>query len=202
MGDQCAVDQHIERLAGQTIEFDHRALVELQQVTDVDVGAAHFHGNRHRDIEDHIQVRTVERDRIVVFRHAAEFFHRQAIGRRARGISGQQGIDVVLPAVARLFQSRSPFIGQRLVVLGIHVVSHHLSSACNCSIRNSHFANRGLERRSAALDRLDHLQRKVAFVRAHLDLEGRYAISAHDHFFGHFHRDNIARLHVQNVPQT
>src|SRR5690606_21654556 len=36
VGDQGAVDQHVERLAGQAIQLDHRALVELQQVADAD----------------------------------------------------------------------------------------------------------------------------------------------------------------------
>ena len=32
LGDQVAVDEHVHRLAGHAIEFDHRTLRELQDV--------------------------------------------------------------------------------------------------------------------------------------------------------------------------
>ncbi|MNI72029.1 hypothetical protein D3C73_1279460 [compost metagenome] len=135
MGDERAIDQHVQRLAGQAIKLDHRTLVQLQQVADVDVGAAHFHGNRHRNIENHVEVRAIERDRIVVSRHAAELFHWQAVGRGTARIGSQQGVDVSLPGIAGFFQGRSPLIGQRLVVLHVHIVSHDVSSAS----KNSEF---------------------------------------------------------------
>ena len=39
LGDQGAVHQHIHGLAGQAVELDHRAVRELQQVTDRQLGA-------------------------------------------------------------------------------------------------------------------------------------------------------------------
>jgi len=38
MRDQRAVDEHVQRFAGGTLQFDHGALVELQQVADRDAG--------------------------------------------------------------------------------------------------------------------------------------------------------------------
>src|SRR5471032_743546 len=105
MGDQRAVDQHVQRLAGQAVQLDHRPLVELQQVADVDFGAADFHGDRHRNVEDHVQVRTVQRHRLVVLRHAAELFHLDAItGGRGGRIGRQQRVDIVLADIAGFFQ--------------------------------------------------------------------------------------------------
>src|SRR5690606_19250808 len=46
-----------------------------------------------------------------------------------------------------------------------------------------------------------HLQGQIALVRAELDLEGRHAVGAHDHVLGHFHRNDVPRLHVENVAQ-
>jgi hypothetical protein len=36
-------------------------------------------------------------------------------------VGGQQRVDIVLAGIAGFFQGRSPFVGQRLVVLGFRV---------------------------------------------------------------------------------
>ncbi len=134
MRDQRAVDQHIQRFARQTIQLDHRALVELQQVANVDIGAAHFHGDRHRNVENHIQVGTIQRNRPAAFRHAAKLFHGHP-ATRVPGVRSQQRINISL-TVASFAQCSSPFIGQCLVFSRRHIVfiSHRLSSARSISV--------------------------------------------------------------------
>ena len=53
--DQAAVDQHVHRLAGQPVELDHRALRELQQIADRDLGAAELDRELHRNVQHHVE---------------------------------------------------------------------------------------------------------------------------------------------------
>src|SRR5690554_819656 len=57
VGDQGAIDQHIQWLARQPVQFDHRALVQLEQIAYRNLGVAHFHGDGDGDIQDHVDVR-------------------------------------------------------------------------------------------------------------------------------------------------
>src|SRR5690606_1796309 len=60
VGNQGAIDLDVQRLAGEAIELYYRALVELQQVADGDIGIAHFHGDGHRNIQDHVKIGAVD----------------------------------------------------------------------------------------------------------------------------------------------
>ena len=138
VGDQGAVDEHIQRLAGTTFQFHHRTLVELQQVADVDLGAAHFHGNVHRNIQDHVQVWAFEADVLVRPRRAGELFHRQAARTAVAGVATQQRIDIGLAGITGFFQRGSPFIGQGLVLcrgdfvfVSHSVLDKHLIRGCD-----------------------------------------------------------------------
>ncbi|MCY1457062.1 hypothetical protein D9M71_743220 [compost metagenome] len=137
MGDQGAVDQYVERLAGQAVEFDHRALVQLQQVANTDVGAADLHGNGHRNIQDHIQVRPFQPGDGRRLGPHAELFHRRA--RRLRRRLGHQRVDAALVDVTRLGKCGGPLIGQRLLLGGhVFLVCHGqipLMDALNAGVR-------------------------------------------------------------------
>ena len=138
MGDQRAVDQHVEWLTGQTIQLDHRALIELQQVADSDIGVTHFHGDRHWNIQDHVQIRPIQIDRQIARRwRAAELFHRCTRRCRLRRLRGllprQHGIDVVLIGITCLGQRCGPLIGQCLLLGGgVLFVCHRRSSPGFC----------------------------------------------------------------------
>src|SRR5262245_50102499 len=56
MRDQRAVDEHIQRFAGGTLQLDHRTLVQLQQAADGQARAAHFQRQRDRHVQDHVEV--------------------------------------------------------------------------------------------------------------------------------------------------
>jgi hypothetical protein len=56
VGNQGAIHQHVQRLAGQAVKLDHRTLVQLQQITDGDHGIADFHRDGHRDVHDHVEI--------------------------------------------------------------------------------------------------------------------------------------------------
>src|SRR5690606_1956542 len=56
VGNQRSVDLYVKRLAGQPVEFDHRALIELQQVANGDFGVTHLHRDRHWNIQNDIQI--------------------------------------------------------------------------------------------------------------------------------------------------
>ncbi len=53
---------------------------------------------------------------------AGELFHRQAAGAGARGIGGQQRVDVGLAGIAGFFQGGSPLIGQGLFLWRVDLV--------------------------------------------------------------------------------
>lgn len=56
MGDQRSVDEHVERFTGQAIEFDDRALIQLQQVAYADLGRADLHRQGDRDVEYRLEI--------------------------------------------------------------------------------------------------------------------------------------------------
>ncbi len=54
--DEEAVDQHVQRFARHAGQFHNRSLCQLQQILDRHLGVSQFHGELHRDVQDHVQV--------------------------------------------------------------------------------------------------------------------------------------------------
>ncbi|MNU02355.1 hypothetical protein D3C72_2460350 [compost metagenome] len=50
------MDEHVHGFAGQRIEFDDRALCQLQDVLDRHLGAPQLHGQLHGNVQHHVDV--------------------------------------------------------------------------------------------------------------------------------------------------
>ena len=55
MGDEGAIDQYIQWLAGHGVELDNRAVGQLQQVLDGQLGSAQFNSDLNGDVQNHVE---------------------------------------------------------------------------------------------------------------------------------------------------
>src|SRR5947208_1825108 len=58
-GDQLVVNQDVDRLAGQLVQFDNGTLGQFQNVLNLLLGSAKFNRNLKRNIQQEVQVRLV-----------------------------------------------------------------------------------------------------------------------------------------------
>src|SRR5262249_44231759 len=79
VGDEGAVHEHIERLAGPAIELDDRALVELQQVAGRNARTPDRQRHRDGDVEDDVEVDVAAR-RLTLVLHLLELGGLDRIG--------------------------------------------------------------------------------------------------------------------------
>src|SRR5690606_30564535 len=121
--------------------------------------------------------------------------------------SGARGIAAAAGAAARWFNSAS-ISSWPASPASARAEAHSSASACSsvliCSCSSAITCPQCSCRQAGSArthSRFQYLQGQVALVRAELDLEGRHAVGAQNHVFGHFHRDNVARLHVEDVTQ-
>src|SRR5690554_6117267 len=105
MGNEGSVYQHIQWLACQPIQLDHRTLVQLQQVANGYLGIPDLHGDADRYIQNHIQIRW---RRATFDRHAVfvKFFHGSGTNAAISALAGL--------CFSGFFHSLSP-----LVILGL-----------------------------------------------------------------------------------
>ena len=134
MGDQGTVYQHVQRFARKPVQFDNRALVQLQQVPYRDLGVAHFHGNGDRYIENDVDIRS----RTTThggFASGLEFLHGRSLN-IVFGLSGLAGLChrsgplvLAFALITGLFHGGFPlgsqlFVFAELLLVFLVVVSH------------------------------------------------------------------------------